>query len=370
MPTVRRMAAVRMVEWGRGPELVEVAVPEPGHGQVRVRVAGCGLCHSDLTMASLPREVGGSLGWAIPFTLGHETAGWVDAVGPGADGWAEGTPVALAAASSCGRCRACRRGLESACAHGAAGRGYGRDGGLAEHVLVEDPDRSLLPLGDLDPATAGPLTDAGATSHHAVARVAPRVAEGGAVVVVGAGGLGIVVVQLARVLTGATVLAVDPDPARRDLALRRGAHLVIDVAEPASLRRALAGRPVDAVVDLVGTDDTLSAGLAVLAPGGAFALVGAGGATLQRPWYGGLPRDAEIVTFQGSDLRDARQVIRLAATGALTVDVEPYPLGRALDAFAALDRGGLTGRLVVQPDLPSSPTPPSSPPSRRSVPPG
>lgn len=350
------MTALRIVEWERPAELVEVAVPEPGPGQVRVRVAGCGLCHSDLTMAAMPAEMGEALGWSMPFTLGHETAGWIDAFGPGVEnlgGLAEGDAVALAAPASCGRCRSCLAGLESACTEGFVGRGYGRDGGLAEYVLVDDPRRALMPLGDLDPRRAGPLTDAGATSHHAVARVARRVRNGGAVVVIGVGGLGAFAVQLASLLTEARVVAVDPNQRRREIAIELGADDVLDGVQPDTgdaVRALLGVTPVDGVVDLVGSDDTLRLGTSILGVGGSMAVVGAAGGKLRRPIYGGLPADAELWTFQGSDLADARAVIDLAASGELRVDVDPYPLSAVHDAYRDMDAGTLRGRAVVHPD--------------------
>ncbi|MDX6234451.1 MAG: alcohol dehydrogenase, propanol-preferring, partial [Nocardioidaceae bacterium] len=108
------MPAYRIVAWQQPPELVEVEVPVAAAGQVLVRVAGNGLCHSDLGMQHLPAEMGEALGWNVPFTLGHEIAGWVDAVGAGVDGVREGDAVALASPTSCGACAMCRRGLDSA----------------------------------------------------------------------------------------------------------------------------------------------------------------------------------------------------------------------------------------------------------------
>ncbi|MCB0970586.1 MAG: alcohol dehydrogenase catalytic domain-containing protein, partial [Acidimicrobiales bacterium] len=297
------MAAYRLVGWQEPPRLVEAPVPEPGPGQVVVAVAGCGLCHSDLAMMAMPADLGASLGWTVPFTLGHEAAGWVAAVGAGVDAVAEGDAVAVASPSSCGRCRACRAGRENTCPHGLVGRGYGRDGALASHLLVDDV-RALVPIGDLDPVMAAPLTDAGATSHHAVARVLPRVANDGTVAVIGVGGLGAFVVQILRARTPARVVAVDLDERRRDLAARFGAATTLAAVGERGRDLAATVGPdgADAVIDLVGTDETIAAGIGALAPGGAFALVGAAGGTLRRPWYGSLPRDGEVLTFQGSDL--------------------------------------------------------------------
>ena len=349
------MRAFRVLDWGRRPELVEMAVPEPGRGQVRVRVAGCGLCHSDIVMGQLEAAMGEAIGWKVPFTLGHETAGWIDAIGPDVS-FAEGAAVALVSPSSCGTCRWCVRGQDNACPNGLVGRGYGRDGGLADFVLVDSPERSLVALGGFDPRIAGPLTDAGATSYHAVRGVLAHLSDDSTVVVIGVGGLGSFVVQFLRAMTTARIIAVDQNEHRRVLASELGAHHVVEGVGADSKRAtheamaAVVGRdPVDAVIDLVGSDDTISVGAGVLAAGGALALVGAAGGKLLRPWFSGLPRDGRVFTFQGSDRADAHAVIDLAEQGLIRVDVDSYRLDRVCDAYAALDAGTLHGRAVVQP---------------------
>ncbi|MCU7728029.1 alcohol dehydrogenase catalytic domain-containing protein [Actinoplanes sp. KI2] len=324
------MRAFRMFDWGAAPSHEEVPVPEPGAGQVLVRVAGCGLCRSDLTMQQMPRPVGEKLGWQMPFTLGHETAGRLD----------DGSPVALVATASCGRCRLCVRGLESVCPHGLTGRGYGRDGGLAEYVLADR--RSVLPLGDLDPRHAGPLTDAGATAYHAVRRALPRIVPGGTTVVIGAGGLGAFAVQFLRVLTATTVIAVDPAETRRAYAESVGAHQVLSGLE--LLPRRLGA---DAVLDFVGADQTIAAGIAAVRPGGAYGLIGSAGGRLDRPWFGTLPRDGEVFTFQGSTIADAQEVIALAAAGLVRNQVEEFPFEKVEEAYERLATGTLTGRAVI-----------------------
>lgn len=348
---MRTMRAYRLTEWGTAPSLQEVAAPQPAPGQVVVQVAGCGLCHSDLDMMAMPGSVGEALDWQVPFTLGHETAGWVAAVGAGVVAVAEGDAVALASPASCGTCRSCTSGHENRCRSSLVGRGYGRDGGLADQVLVDDV-RGVLPLGSLDPTLAGPLTDAAATSHHAVRRVLPRLPDDGTVLVVGVGGLGAVVVQLLGALSGARVVAVDPDPVRRQVARELGAAEVLDGIgreHREALGAALGPEGAHAAVDLVGTDETIASSCRALAPGGVLGVVGAAGGTLRRPWYGSLPRDGEVFTFQGSDLADARAVIELAADGRLRIDTVPFSLDRVEDAYAALRAGSLAGRVVVCP---------------------
>jgi propanol-preferring alcohol dehydrogenase len=335
------MVAYRIVRWGEPPQLTEVPVPEPGPGEVLVEVAGNGLCHSDLGMARMPATVAEPLGWHLPFTLGHEVGGHVAALGEGVTGYAEGEAVALVSPTSCGTCPACRRGHDSACPNGLAGRGYGRDGGLARYVVAPAP-RALVKLGTLDPVLAAPLTDAGATSHHAVSRVVPHLPDGSTAVVVGAGGLGAFAVQLLRALTPARVVAVDTNPARLDVARDLGADdVAAGVAEVG---------PVEVVLDFVGVDDTIAAGLAAVRPYGAFGLVGANGGTLRRPWFGGLPRDADVFTFQGSSITDVLAVVTLAEAGLVRSEVDRFPLSRVADAYAAMERGTLRGRAVVVPD--------------------
>ena len=335
------MTAYRIVRWGEPPQLTEVPVPEPGPGEVLVEVAGNGLCHSDLQMARMPAEVAGALGWHLPFTLGHEIAGHVAGWGPGVAGYAEGEPVALVSPASCGECPACRLGHDSACPHGWAGRGYGRDGGLARYVVAPAP-RAVVRLGALDPVHAAPLTDAGATAHHAVARVRARLPDGSTAVVIGAGGLGAFAVQMLRALTPAHVVAVDTNPARRDVARTVGAHDVHDAVGAAG--------DAEVVLDFVGDDDTIAAGVAAVRPYGAFGLVGAEGGTLRRPWFGSLPRDAEVFTFQGSSIADVHAVVDLAAEGLIRSDVDLFPLAQVERAYEALAGGELRGRAVVTPD--------------------
>jgi propanol-preferring alcohol dehydrogenase len=343
------MRAYRMTAWASPPGAVEVNVPSPGPGQILVRVAGCGLCHSDLTIRQIPEAVGDYLGWTMPFTLGHETAGYVAGLGAGVTGVAEGDAVALVSPASCGSCWYCVRGLDSACEHGLVGRGYGRDGGLADYILVEDR-RFLLPLGGLDPATAGPLTDAGATAYHAVRRALPRMTAGGTAVVIGAGGLGSFAVQFLSRLTTARVVAVDTSADRLEYARSVGAHeavVGVDDATVATLRGLGDGRGADAVLDFVGIDATIGAGTAAVRPGGAYGLIGAAGGTLNQSWYGGLPRDGEVFTFQGSTIADAQEVVALAAAGFIRNAVETFAFGDIDAAYARLAAGTIRGRAVV-----------------------
>lgn len=347
------MRAYQVVEWQRPPEVVDVPVPTPGPGEIVVKVAANGLCHSDLVMPKMPGAIGKHLGWQVPFTLGHEIGGHVAATGSGVRSLTEGDPVAVISASSCGACRYCLRGLDNACDFGLSGRGYGRDGGLAEYVLVTS-ERALVKLSGVDPSIAGPLTDAGSTSYHAVKRASRHLGPGSSAVVIGAGGLGSFAIQFLRALGPVTVIAVDQNPHRRSIASELGAHHVLDGVDDttaATLRSMTDGQGVDAVIDFVGIDTSITAGITALAKGGAFAMVGSGGGTFPRPWYGGLPRNAEIFTFQGGCISDTRDVLELAGSGLIRVDVDRFSFDEIELAYQRMEAGELTGRAIIDMSL-------------------
>ncbi len=187
------MKAVRFIAPGRPAEVVDLPEPRPGPGEVLLKIGGAGVCHSDLHVL----EQG--LGFEGPFTLGHENAGWIAALGSGVQGWKEGDAVAVYGPWGCGRCRTCQGSAENYCENHASipgyGGGLGSDGGMAEYMLVPSP-RLLVPLGGLDPAEAAPLSDAALTPYHAIKQALPMLTPGAHVVVIGIGGLGHMAVQL------------------------------------------------------------------------------------------------------------------------------------------------------------------------------
>ncbi len=160
------MRAVRFHGPGSGLRIVDLPLPEPTGTQVRVRVAGCGVCHTDLHVVD-----GVQTRVVPPVTLGHEVAGWIEALGPDAtDAAPIGTPVVVFGGWGCGDCRECRAGAEQRCPESAA-PGFQADGGYAPAMLVPHP-RHLVTLSTLDPAHAAPLADAGITPYRAVTRAA------------------------------------------------------------------------------------------------------------------------------------------------------------------------------------------------------
>ena len=207
------MQALRLTGWKQAPELQEVAEPEPRAGEVLVRIGGSGVCHSDVHLMQEIEE--GMLPFRLPFTLGHENAGWVEALGAGVSGLERGQPVAVYGAWGCGRCRPCSQGLEMYCDHQAEmdgwGGGLGADGGMAPLLLVHN-SRHLIPLENVTPRDAAPLTDAALTPYHAIKRALHDLIPGSTAVVIGIGGLGFYAIQLLESLSPATIIAVDRQP--------------------------------------------------------------------------------------------------------------------------------------------------------------
>ena len=356
MPTKgEAVKALRLLGWKSEPELVEVPDPEPGPGDVVIRVGGAGACHSDL---HLMRDFdAGALPWDPPFTLGHENAGWVHLLGEGVEGFEVGQPVAVYGSWGCGRCARCLGGVETYCQSPATapvpggGGGLGLDGGMAEYMLVKGGERHLLPLPDgLDPTTAAPLTDAGLTPYHAVARSWSKLRPSASAVVIGTGGLGHLAVQIIHQTTGARVIAVDLRDEALRLAAEMGADETIAASDDAAehILAATQGSGADVVIDCVGSDATLGLAAQVVAILGDLTIVGIGGGTLPVGFFA-VPYEASIQTTYWGSRTELDEVLTLAARGLLTPKVTTYPLDKARQAYRDLEAGQLTGRAVVVP---------------------
>ncbi|WP_007027178.1 NAD(P)-dependent alcohol dehydrogenase [Saccharomonospora iraqiensis] len=348
------MRALRLLEWRSDPVLTDVDTPEPGPGQVLVRVGGAGVCHSDL---HLMREFGaGDMPWNPPFTLGHENAGWVERVGDGVQGLDRGMPVAVYGPWGCGVCQYCLQGIETYCERPEAapvprgGAGLGLDGGMAGYLLVPHA-RHVLPLPEgLDPVVAAPLTDAGLTPYHAVRRSWPKLAPTSTAVVIGIGGLGHLAVQIVKATTAARVVAVDTRSAALDLARDSGADLATPPGEGVAerVRELTRGRGADVVLDCVGSDDTLALAAAVGRVLGDLTVVGLGGGTLPVSFFS-MPYEMSVQTTYWGSRFELVEVLELAARGRLHTEITRFGLADAPEAYRRLEEGSLTGRAVVTP---------------------
>ena len=346
------MKAVRLV----APTVLkvdDVDVPAPGEGEVLLKVAAAGICHSDLHIVSLPEEV-----LPLPLTLGHETAGHIVKLGPGVTGWSVGQGALVHLIWSCGSCAACARGDDNVC-H-SAGRmaqpptpGLGPAGGMAEFMVV--PARYLVALGDLDPVQAAPLADAGMTPYHVIRNSYDVLRPGSTALVIGIGGLGHVAVQLLRQLTGVRIVAVDVTEKRLEAATRHGADhvLLADETAPSAILDATNGRGAAAVFDFVGNQSSADLAVNTVAPDGIYQLVGIGGGRPvidAAPRFGvGWPYGAAVRTSYGGTKSDLLACVALANAGRLRLDVETFALDDGLTAFDRLHTGSINGRAVLCP---------------------
>ena len=250
---------------GQRLEVARVPIPEPGPGEVRIRVHACGVCGSDLHLFNAGLLPPGR-------TPGHEMAGEVDIVGDGVAGLAAGQRVAVEPLDSCGRCPACRAGRDSICPQLEV-FGIHRNGGFAEYVNL--PARRVFRVADdLDPQLAA-LTEPMAVAVHGLQR--GGFSPGQRVIVLGAGSLGLVSAVAARALGAGEVWLTARYPHQVELGAELGATRVLGEAEAGPLELARLGREVDfdLVVETVGgTADTLRAAAAAVRPGGTIAVLG------------------------------------------------------------------------------------------------
>ena len=344
------MQAVRFVGVGKHAQIEDVARPEPGPGQVLVKIGGAGVCHSDLHVMEE------DLGFTPPFTLGHENAGWVAGLGEGVTGFKEGDPVAVYGPWGCGRCHACQLSMENYCENwaemGAFGGGLGFDGGMADYMLVPAA-RLLVPLGDLSPAKAAPLSDAALTPYHAIKRALPQLNADSTAVVMGVGGLGHMAIQLLRVLAPVRIVAADVDEKKLEQAKSLGADEVVNNAEADEaadrIQKITGARGAGLVLDCVGVQPTLDLGAKLLGRNCVWTIVGLGGGHHDFH-HGSTPYGCSMsIPYWGSRV-ELMEVIAMARDGRIHAETTEFPLGQAVEVYDKLKAGQIQGRAVLIPD--------------------
>jgi NAD+-dependent secondary alcohol dehydrogenase Adh1 len=338
--------AALLREYHRPLELIERAEPEPlAARDVVVRVGGAGVCATDLHAIDGLME---PAGLKPPVVLGHENAGWVHAVGDDVTAARVGDPVLVYPAFTCGLCVPCRSGYDMLCErHGFTG--LTRDGGFADYVLVDE--RSLIPLpAGVEPAEVAPHADAGITAYHAVKRLAHRLTPGTTVALIGVGGVGHIALQLVHTLGASSVVGIDTDERRRQLARELGADEVLgeqdDVAD--SVREWTNGVGVDVVLDFVGTDATHASAMEMLARGGLYSIVGYGG-MVTHPSIGFVAGETAITGNLVGNWIDLWELLQLHGRGAVTLRSDTHPLEEVNDVLDRLREGEITGRAVLVP---------------------
>jgi len=343
------MQAVRFVGAGRAPQIEDVPKPAAGPGQVLVKIGGAGVCHSDLHVMEE------DLGFTPPFTLGHENAGWIAALGEGVRGFKEGDAVAVYGPWGCGRCHACQLSMENYCENWAQmngfGGGLGLDGGMADYMLVPSP-RLLVPLGDMSPATAAPLSDAALTPYHAIKRALPHLNADSVVVVIGVGGLGHMAVQLLRVLAPVRIVAADVDDTKLAQAKALGADEVVNnrnAGEAAERIQTITGpRGARLVLDCIGVQPTVDLGAKLLGRNSVWTIVGLGGGHHDFH-HGSTPYSTSMsIPYWGSRV-ELMEVIAMAREGRIHAETTEFPLEQAVDVYRKLKTGQISGRAVLIP---------------------
>jgi D-arabinose 1-dehydrogenase-like Zn-dependent alcohol dehydrogenase len=331
------MRAVRIESYGQAPRLVSVPEPELSDPHdVIVRIAGAGVCRTDVHIVAGALEE--AFNPTLPFTLGHENAGWVHAVGPAVQNVAVGDAVIVHPALTCGFCDGCRRGNDMHCGSWAFPGVDGRDGGYAE--LLRTSARALVRLGDVDPARVAPHADAGLTAIHAVKRLAPFVRAGSTVAVTGAGGgLGHLALQLLRVLTPARIVALEATEERAAFARSFG---------PDEVYLGAVDEPVDVVLDLVGEGPVPDAALAMLRKGGVYSIVGYGG-DVRLEHLDMINRELTVIGNQIGSYADLVELMELDRVGRIQLEAHAFRLDEAPAVLEELAAGRIIGRAVLIP---------------------
>jgi propanol-preferring alcohol dehydrogenase len=295
------------------------------------------------------------LGFKPPFTLGHENAGWIAELGQGVRGVKEGDAVAVYGPWGCGRCHSCQLSMENYCENWARingfGGGLGLDGGMADYMLVPSA-RLLVPLGDLSPAKAAPLSDAALTPYHAIKRALRHLHADSTVVVLGVGGLGHMAIQLLRVLAPVRIVAADVDDKKLQHARALGAEDVVNnrhAAEAAEKILQITGsRGAGLVLDCVGVQPTLDLGAKLLGRNSVWTIVGLGGGRHDFR-HGSTPYGTSMsIPYWGSRV-ELMEVIAMARAGRIHAETIEFPLREAADVYARLKAGQITGRAVLVP---------------------
>ena len=349
------MKSWQIVRWAEPLEMREYPNPTPQGREVVVRTIACGICHSDLHIWQGYFDLGGGeriniadRGVQLPFTMGHEVVGTVLALGPEAKGVAVGDRRIVYPWIGCGRCDVCRKGQELLCLTPRI-VGTWKDGGYSDRVIVPDP-RYLVDFTGIPEGLAATYACSGLTAYSAV-RKAGELGPDDSLLLIGAGGVGLSSLHIARAITRAKLIVADVDPAKRALAEKEGAAVVDNGAENALARvRELSGGGVAAAIDHVGRPVTARFGIEALRKGGTLVVVGLYGDRLTIPvlW---LP--LRQLTFKGSftgTLEELKELVALVKEGRIPpIPVHDRPIAEVNAVLDELRQGKIAGRVVLRP---------------------
>ena len=341
------MKAVRLHGYHQQPVVEDV--PEPvvkGPLDVIVKIGGAGVCRTDLHI--IEGQWDAAMHPSLPYTIGHENAGWVHEVGSAVTNVQVGDTVILHPTPTCGLCHACRAGDDMHCENSSF-PGLDSDGGMAEYLLT-----SARACVKLDPSTrpqdVAALADAGITAYHAVRKALPLLPPGTTAVVIGAGGLGHIGVQCLAALTAARIIVVDRNPDALKLAEQLGADQTV-VADGKQVEKVLeltGGAGAHVVLDFVAEQGAEQDGFAMTRPAGSYFVIGYGG-QIQIPTLDIISTERNIVGNIVGTFNELAELMALAQAGKVTLHTRTYPLDAAADAVADLDAGRVRGRAILVP---------------------
>jgi NAD+-dependent secondary alcohol dehydrogenase Adh1 len=341
------MKAVRLHGYHQQPVVEDV--PEPvvkGPLDVIVKIGGAGVCRTDLHI--IEGQWDAAMHPTLPYTIGHENAGWVHEVGSAVTNVQVGDTVILHPTPTCGLCQACRAGNDMHCENSSF-PGLDSDGGMAEYLLT-----SARACVKLDPSTrpqdVAALADAGITAYHAVRKALPLLPPGTTAVVIGAGGLGHIGVQCLAALTAARIIVVDRNPDALKLAEQLGADQTV-VADGKQVEKVLEltdGAGAHVVLDFVAEQGAEQDGFAMTRPAGSYFVIGYGG-QVQIPTLDIISTERNIVGNIVGTYNELAELMVLAEAGKVTLHTKAYPLAEAQQALADLDAGQVRGRAILVP---------------------
>ena len=341
------MKAARLHAYHDPLALDEVEEPRAeGPLDVVVRIGAAGLCRTDLHIQE--GQWAEKSGVTLPYTLGHENAGWIHEVGSGVTNVEVGDTVIVHPFITCGLCRACRRGDDMHCVNGRF-PGINQDGGFADFLLTSA--RSVIKLDpSLEPKDIAALADAGLTAIHAVKKALPVLGPGTRAVVIGAGGLGHIAIQCLAAMTPAEIIVVDSSESALELAGEVGAdHTVrVDGSHVDTVGELTEGVGVEAILDFVGEKGAVEDGIAMVQDGGFYYVIGYG-QNLTIPTIDIISREISFIGNLVGTYTDLEELMTLTAQGKGQLRTSRNPLDAINDAMADLEEGRLQGRGILVP---------------------
>ena len=341
------MRAVRVVSYHQDLELTEIDKPEvSGPFDVIVRIGGAGVCRTDLHI--LEGQWAPKTNVPLPYTIGHENAGWVDSIGSAVTNVKVGDKVIMHPLITCGLCRACRFGDDVHCENSQF-PGIDTDGGYAEYLRTSA--RSVVKIDDsLEPADVAALADAGLTAYHAAAKAARKLRAGDRCVMIGAGGLGHIGIQVLKALSPADLIVVDRNPDALTLAREIGADITI-VADGTEVQQVLdltGGHGAEVVIDFVGEGGSTAKGLDMTRRAGDYHVVGYG-ENVDIATIDIISTERNIIGNLVGSYNDLVELMALAARGKVTLHTATYALDDFQQAIDDLDAGKVRGRAILVP---------------------